>query len=620
MSKSEGAIIKFEEEENEAKCIECGFSTRDPDKIRNHLIEEHKIDEERVEAAAERYKDLAKEKEKSQEESDGEPIPSVVADGFLAETVKKGGAPIFAIWNDGELKYKDQIKFDGENYAPYWDAAAEKGAVKLPTEAKEYDEVSDLIDEIKEFIHEWVDFSEQFEELAAWYVLLTWVHDKISTLPYLRFLGDWGTGKTRAVKTIGGLCYKAIDTAGATTAAAIERMVERWGGTLLMNEADFRYSDTDTNMVKILNEGFESTGCIIKAHKERQKEVVVTNPYSPKILATRRRWNDQALESRCLTETMSETDRDDILPVLTDDFYERQEELRNKLLMFRFKNYREIEENDVKEIWAELQDMNLDRRLVQATINFSVLFWGDEGMFNRFVGFLEDYQQELTTERANTHEGKVADCINEILKDEGRLTPSNIAERLEDKHNYDDVAASSVGKWLKRLGLSTKVKRINGGTKRVVENDLKEILKVLNRYVPGEIVEIEGKIEDFEADSVSPVSDVSGVTDSSADKSTRDKEDKNSNRVRNARNKRNTRNNEIDDPLLGKILDDYYDFDGSREGFIKESTDRYDISEDRAENAISILEEKEKITFTREKLEDLETQIAEIEGLEKSGD
>ncbi|MFP4006320.1 MAG: hypothetical protein ACLFUR_06415, partial [Candidatus Hadarchaeia archaeon] len=455
-------------------------------------------------------------KESEEEKEDVKEVPSVVTENFLAETVMNDGLPSFAVWNDGNLKYRDEIEYAGEVYKPYIDETVEKGAVKLPKEAKDYENVNELIDEIKDFINRWVDFSDKFLELSAWYVLLTWVHDRVSTIPYLRFLGDFGTGKTRAVKTIGGICYKAIDTAGATTAAAIERMVERWGGTLMMNEADFKQSDTDTNMVKILNEGFESTGCIIKAHKEKQDQVVVTNPYSPKILATRGKWDDQALESRCLTETMKETDRDDILPILTDEFYEKQQELRDKLLMFRFKNFWKIDENEVKNIWEKVQNKELDRRLIQATINFSILFWNDEEMFGRFNEFLEGYQQELREERSNTHEGRVADCVNKIMKNGGILTPSNIADKLEEEHNYDDVAPSSVGKWLKQLGLNTKVKRVDGGTKRVVKNDVEEILKILERYIPDEveIASMGGTLENY-SDSVTGVTDVSGVTDTS---------------------------------------------------------------------------------------------------------
>lgn len=53
--------------------------------------------------------------------------------------------------------------------------------------------------------------------IAAHYVLLTWVYDAFSDLAYLRFRGDFGTGKTRALLTIGSLCYKPFFASGAST-------------------------------------------------------------------------------------------------------------------------------------------------------------------------------------------------------------------------------------------------------------------------------------------------------------------------------------------------------------------------------------------------------------------
>ena len=53
------------------------------------------------------------------------------------------------------------------------------------------------------FIHRYVDLSPGFEEIAAHYVLLTWVYDAFNELGYLRFRGDYGTGKTRALIAVG---------------------------------------------------------------------------------------------------------------------------------------------------------------------------------------------------------------------------------------------------------------------------------------------------------------------------------------------------------------------------------------------------------------------------------
>jgi len=70
--------------------------------------------------------------------------------------------------------------------------------VLLPSEPAEYGEERELLARIRSFIHRYVDVSTVFEELSAYYVLLSWLYDCFHELPYLRVRGDYGSGKTRA--------------------------------------------------------------------------------------------------------------------------------------------------------------------------------------------------------------------------------------------------------------------------------------------------------------------------------------------------------------------------------------------------------------------------------------
>ncbi len=541
----------------------------------------------------------------SKDDSDVKKIPSIVTDELIIEQVKKDNNLCYAVWNGEEIDYKDEIKIDGQKYKPISDDLVKDNVVKLAEEPQKYNNINSLIEEIKQFIHRWLDISNDFEEMAAWYVLLSWTYDKFSTIPYLRFHGDWGTGKTRAVKTIGGLCYKALDTAGATTSAAVERMVTRWGGCMLMNEADFFNSDASSQMVKVLNEGFESDNAIVKAHKEDQEGLVTTNPYSPKILATRQKWKDQALESRCLTETMHETQREDILPILTDEFHNKQQELRNKLLMFRFKNYRKFDENKVKEIWSEIKQMDLERRLVQATINFSVLFYNDKEMFERYTQFIQSRQKELKKQRAATFDGGIAKAIYELIRDgQDYITSSEIAEHLENKQNYDEVRPQTVGKHLGNLGLSTTSKWIDDGTKRILEGEAKEIMEVLKRYVP-----------DFDL-NITAITCITGITDTVRNSTVNVDSDNNSSldsfnngqSACNGRNKRNACNVDRDNnhTLKREIIDtiESYNSNHSDQGtplsFIVDMiSDESDYNKDEIKNKLDHMRETGDI-FTPE--------------------
>ncbi len=58
------------------------------------------------------------------------------------------------------------------------------GCVLLPSEPVEYGLKDELVADIRAFLHRYVDLSPLFEQIAAHYILLSWVHDAFGELPY----------------------------------------------------------------------------------------------------------------------------------------------------------------------------------------------------------------------------------------------------------------------------------------------------------------------------------------------------------------------------------------------------------------------------------------------------
>ena len=165
------------------------------------------------------------------------------------------------------------------------------------------------------------------------------VYDDLDAINYLRVLGTTGVGKSRFLEVVGTLCRKAIMVAGAITPAPIYRIITKWQPTLLIDEADFKNSDATVEIIKILNCGFERNKSVIRCDKEDPSKVDFLEVFGPKLIATRRRFYDEALESRCLTEIMQQTKRKDLPDTLPRIYYEDRKKLLQKLLMFRFKKY-----------------------------------------------------------------------------------------------------------------------------------------------------------------------------------------------------------------------------------------------------------------------------------------
>jgi hypothetical protein len=290
-------------------------------------------------------------------------VSAVGPNGELIETVfnhDKRRAQL-AVWKNEKADVVDSYTPDSETkYVPIASTAAlvEHNVLRFAEAPAGYGETQDLVDAIRSYIHRYVDVSEAFERLATNFVLLTWVHDRFNELPYLRRRGDYGTGKTRFLTVLGSICYKPIFAGGASTTSPIFHLLDRIGGTLVIDEADFRFSDESALIAKILNAGNVKGYPVLRSESINGKDYRprAFKVFGPKIVAMRGRYDDPALESRFLTETSSNPTKRDDIPINLPDQQERDAAaLRSKLLLYRFKNYERS--GSPKRLDARLEDI-----------------------------------------------------------------------------------------------------------------------------------------------------------------------------------------------------------------------------------------------------------------------
>ena len=272
-------------------------------------------------------------------------ISRVLNDGTMIELVYHGGSGetrLARCQPGGEPSLEETIELaSGEVLAPYSprNNLLTSGCVLLPSAIGERTSKGALLDEIAMHLRRYVDLSPLFEQIAAHYVLLSWVHDAFNELTYLRFQGEFGTGKTRALLAIGSLCYKPIFASGASTVSPLFHLLHEFGGTLVLDEADLRFSDATADLTKILNNGTVKGLPVLRTMTNRHREL---NPHAftvfgPKLVAMRERFEDEALESRFLTEDMTGRKMRDAVPLhLPDSLKTEARGLRNKLLAWRF--------------------------------------------------------------------------------------------------------------------------------------------------------------------------------------------------------------------------------------------------------------------------------------------
>jgi len=410
-------------------------------------------------------------------------------DHSLYEQIVSDGQAAFIEYDatSGESRTVTHVMQDDVKIIPLSGEEIALGAVRLPSGISEYGNTLSLLQEVEFHIYRYLDVSDSFRKFAAYYVLLSWVYDRFNTLPYLRFIGDTGCGKSRALDVCGGLCYKSTSASGCITPAPIYRMLKRWAGTMIIDEADLQNSDEYHEVTKILNCGFERNRPVIRAVKDNPDSIQILPTFGPKVFATRRRFKDAALEARCLTEIMQETARDDIPATLTSVFYKEQQALRDKLLLFRLRNYNHINLEDT----VTLDLHGIEPRLRQISACFATLFAGHPDVLADYRDFIGKHQRELIEQRAATTIGQVVEKLFSLMESVINVTNVTNDTKLIPISSGDiagamNMTSQAVGQILKTLGLQTSLHKVEGSPKRCIIYNQVKLDTLKKRYIPPE--------------------------------------------------------------------------------------------------------------------------------------
>ena len=391
------------------------------------------------------------------------PVPTVstvFSGGSIVEMLydREARRTAFAVWRDGQWTEESAIPTDaGEHLVPFspTNNLLKHSVVLLPSRPEEYGTEADLVRDIQAFLHRYVDVSPLYEQIASYYVLFTWVYDRFNELPYLRVRGDAGSGKSRFLLTVGSLCYKPIFASGASTVSPIFRLIDTFRGTLVVDESDWKQTDEKAEVVKILNNGNGKGFPVLRSEANGKGEFNPTayNVFGPKLIATRGFFDDRALESRCLTEDMGQQAlREDVPINLPEIAADEAGGLRNKLLLFRFRNLARCVPN------AAFIDRTIEPRLNQIFVPLLSII-EDANIRNELKALAHGHQQELATDRGMSTEAQVLDVINELLLlgDNERLSIRAITAQFTERYG-EEYERKITNRWIggvlrKRLGL-----------------------------------------------------------------------------------------------------------------------------------------------------------------------
>ena len=394
-------------------------------------------------------------------------VSDVLADGSLVELVYDPRLRKTALtrYLNGEVTTQPVIKLDdGDTLIPIsaGNNLIRHEAVLLPSEPLDYSDEAALVKDIQAFIHRYVDLTAAFELIATHYILLSWVYDAFNELPYLRLRGDYGTGKTRALLIIGSIACKPFFASGASTVSPIFHTLNAFAGTLVFDEADFRMSDEKAELIKILNNGNVRGMPVLRTMINNKHEFnpAAFNVFGPKIVATRGVYDDRALESRFITEIMTGRRlRKDIPINLPDSWREQAQQLRNKLLMFRFRNRSKVR------LEAGYVDPRLEPRLNQVLVPLLSVI-SDKTVRIEIQERAAAMQQTIVLDRGLSIEADILEALTTLISDTSRtaIAIKSIAEAVAEKHAAEysrPITPKYIGSLLRRR-LNVAIYKSNG--------------------------------------------------------------------------------------------------------------------------------------------------------------
>lgn len=416
-------------------------------------------------------------------------ISSVENDGTIIETVYQpdASATAFAVAWQGKIEIVPEVHSADAISVPIraTNNLIRHSVLVLPSEPAEYGDTGTLLIEIESYLQRYVALSTAATVLSASYILLSWVYDAFNELPYLRFRGDYGTGKTRALFVVGALCHKAFFASGASTISPIFHTLDTFKGTLIFDEADFRFTDEKAELVKILNNGNVRGFPVLRTQVTTKNEFDprAFSIFGPKIVGMRRAYEDRALESRFLTIEM-EPGRSSGVPInLPESQRDEALILRNKLLMYRLRSRLTVQLEPV------LADLCLEPRMNQILLPLLSII-PDAGRRATILAFARTLQAALMAERGTTTDAQVLTVLRTFLLDRsnGPISLAEIATAFAEKFGaeYDrPITNRWIGSILRRLGI---ILYKSNGVITMLSGQTERVEALCDRYGVGDTV------------------------------------------------------------------------------------------------------------------------------------
>jgi len=377
----------------------------------------------------------------------------------LVDLVQTPDGVAFLMKDEKGLRVVSHVDADGVRYVPPPRDKIPFPLVSADDVLRHYREDTDaaLFDDL-------VTYHRNISDLPdAWYLLLavwdvhTWLMEGANYSPLLVFHAVAERGKSRTLKGMAGVAYRALVTE-TLREANLFRHSHRFGGALLFDVMNLWAKAEKLGSEDVILQRFERGARVMRVvrpdagdfHDSEFFEI-----FGPTAIATNESLH-QILDTRCLTLNMPEAKRefpDDVTPA-------EAMPLRARLTAFRARHLGQPLPHVDKPVAGRLGD--IARPLVQIARLVRPEREGD------LLALIRQLDCERRAEKAETIDGQIVsallDCAGDVLPD-GRLMVKRVLEKVNENRPDDRrLSPQFIGKRLRALGFDRGARMGEGNT------------------------------------------------------------------------------------------------------------------------------------------------------------
>lgn len=371
-------------------------------------------------------------------------------------------------------------------YKPILSKMIDKRSIYLPTGVEKYIDLEEIIDDIRKYYSHYFEAPGFFQDFLPYYTVFTWVYDKFPFIPYLHFVGRTGTGKSWTAETVASLCYKAIDAAGSVTIASLFRSADKWGGTIYLDEFDLKNfgSEGKTAMENFMKAGVSDRSILrVEGNNNKNMQVIPYTVKAPKLFTSESPISSAGLQSRTILIQMEKNKKR--LPLYKlNDYHERGEKIRNKLLLWRLNTLNNVNLKDIEYGFKELE--LFDRRVQQVLT--PIYYIANKKAKKKILKFAKTQEEETKRQRRESEEGQVSQFIydywslNKVNPDLKGIT-EQINKQRDDDGYKTKRSERKMGEIIRKvLGFDTERRGHENITRILVEENQEKLEELVDYY------------------------------------------------------------------------------------------------------------------------------------------